>query len=269
MDLGRWSPGSRTSSGGLAIPCQRRSCTWVNCFRKARNRKALSTSPAVRFLSYGKNKDGYWTYEHFAEQVQDILDMYEALYPNAQVLIEVDWSSGHSKHREDALNVAAMGVNFGGQQAVPHASKMVSDCLGEGAVLREGEMQFFYFRSVEERHDAGAQDGLPDPPPFYKPGLEPAEYVGKAKGKKQILYERGLWRAGMIEKVDEDDPKGRDQSMSMDFVLGNCPDFRNETCALQTLVESRGHILVMSPKGHCELAGEKMCLTICCLLVES
>lgn len=60
----------------------------------------------------------------------------------------------------------------------------------------------------------------------------------------------------MIEKVDEDDSKGRDQSLSMDHVLGSCPDFYNETGALQTLVEARGHILVMSPKGHCELAGE-------------
>lgn len=81
------------------------------------------------------------------------------------------------------------------------------------------------------------------------------EYVEKAKGKKQVLYERGLWRTGMVEQVDDDDPKGRDQSVSMNHVLGNCPDFRDETSALQTLVESRGHILVMSPKGHCELAG--------------
>ena len=44
--------------------------------------------------------------------------------------------------------------------------------------------------------------------------------------------------------------------MSMNYVLGNCEDFRNETGALQSLVEARGHILVMSPKGHCELAGQ-------------
>ena len=42
----------------------------------------------------------------------------------------------------------------------------------------------------------------------------------------------------------------------MNHVLGNCEDFRNETGALQSLVEARGHILVMSPKGHCELAGQ-------------
>lgn len=133
---------------------------------------------------------------------------------------------------------------------------MVEGCLGECAKLKEGELQFFYFRSGEERRDDGSdKDGKPDPPPFYRPEMQPADYVGLAKGKKQILYERGLWKAGMVEKVDEDDPKGRNQTMSMDYILSNCRDFRDETSALQTLVESRGHILVMSPKGHCELAG--------------
>ena len=55
-----------------------------------RRQGPLSGSPAVCFLSYGKHKDGYWTYEHFAEQTDYILDMYEALYPGPQVLIEVD-----------------------------------------------------------------------------------------------------------------------------------------------------------------------------------
>ena len=32
-----------------------------------------------------------------------------------------------------------------------------------------GDVQHFYFREG-------------DPPPFYKPGLAPSEYVGKAKG---------------------------------------------------------------------------------------
>ena len=35
--------------------------------------------------------------------------------------------------------------------------------------------------------------------------------MGKAKGKKQILWERGLFVEGMLEKISEDDPKGRDQ----------------------------------------------------------
>lgn len=184
---GEMVSGFKDGLRGFGHPLSADELHLVNCFRKARNRAPLSTSPAVRFLSYGKNKDGYWDYKHFAEQVEDMLDMYEALYPNAQVLVEVDWSSGHSKHREDALNVSAMSVNFGGKQAIPHASVMVPGCLGEGALLKEGDVQFFYFRSADERRASGTQDGSPDPPPFYKPlDLDPAEYVGKRRARSRF-----------------------------------------------------------------------------------
>lgn len=252
---GEMVSGFKDELRGFGHPLTPAELVTLNAFRKARGRPPLTTSPCVRFLSYGKNKDGYWNYDQFADQVTDVLDLYESLYPSAQVLVEVDWSSGHSKHRVDALNVTAMSVNYGGKQPIPHPSQMVEGCLGEGATLKEGDLQYFYFRSAQERRDDGATDGEPDPPPFYKPTLQPADYVGQPKGKKQILFERGLWKAGMVEKIDEDDPKGRDQSTSMDHVLGQCTDFRNETGALQTLVEARGHLLVMSPKGHCELAG--------------
>ena len=134
---------------------------------------------------------------------------------------------------------------------------------------------YFYFREG-------------DPPPFYKPGLAPSEYVGKAKGMKQVLWERGLWVEGMLVDIAEDDPKGRDQvtptsacftgprpsrrrsvqqsplfficvpspqSLSMRHVLVNREDFLNEVSALESLLLARGHRLIMSPKGHCELAG--------------
>ena len=76
----------------------------------------------------------------------------------------------------------------------------------------------------------------------------------RAKGLKQILWERGLWVPGMVEKVAEDDAQ-RDQALSMTRVLSNCPDFANEITALQEAFLRRGHICVMSPKGHPELAG--------------
>lgn len=166
---GEMVSGFKDELRGFGHPISQEELSMLNAFRKARGREPLTTSPSVRFLSYGKSKDGYWTYEHFSEQVEDVLDMYECLYPNAQVLLEVDWSSGHAKHREDALNVAAMSVNFGGKQSIPHPSKLEEGCLGEGATLKVGDLQFFYFRSAEERRDAGAVDGKPDPPPFYKP----------------------------------------------------------------------------------------------------
>jgi len=39
-------------------------------------------------------------------------------------------------------------------------------------------------------------------------------------------------------------------------VLANLEDFKSEKSALEELVHSRGHILLMSPKGHPELAGK-------------
>ena len=52
-------------------------------------------------------------------------------------------------------------------------------------------------------------------------------YVDKPKGKKQVLWERGWWKEGMVNKLKEDD--GR---LSAHHVLANCWDFANETTAL-------------------------------------
>ena len=41
----------------------------------------------------------------------------------------------------------------------------------------------------------------------------------------------------------------------MRHVLSNCEDFLNEVSALESILLARGHRLIMSPKGHCELAG--------------
>lgn len=64
------------------------------------------------------------------------------------------------------------------------------------------------------------------------------EYVGKAKGIRQVLWERG-----------------KDPERNPATVLSKLPDFRDERSALEHTVESRGHILLLSPKYHPELAG--------------
>lgn len=43
--------------------------------------------------------------------------------------------------------------------------------------------------------------------------------------------------------------------LDMKRILDSLPDFKNEKTALQSLVESRGHILLVSPKYHPEVAG--------------
>jgi hypothetical protein len=91
-------------------------------------------------------------------------------------------------------------------------------------------------------------------------------FVGKPKGIKQILWERGLWRPGMVRsKTDAEikrillqDGVPPADDMYYDKVLAACPDFALEKSALQEMVEARGHILIYSVACHPELAGVGM-----------
>jgi hypothetical protein len=106
--------------------------------------------------------------------------------------------------------------------------------------------------------------------PVSKPG-----HVGAPKGMKQHLWERGLYfdrgengacklasclskgkGCPMMEKVGKGDEHFRPHDFSMRRVLGQCRDFSNETSALEEKHKVLGMMLIMSPKGHPELAGK-------------
>ena len=59
-------------------------------------------------------------------------------------------------------------------------------------------------------------------------------YVGKPKGSKQVLWERGWYVDGMSTTA-------RDAEKNMEQVLGGLPDLKNDRTALQHTVEKRGH----------------------------
>ena len=103
----------------------------VNELRRLEKRPDLKESPGTRFLVHGKNKEGYWGYAQFEEQVVDVMDVLEALYPGYQLMIEVDHSAGHAKYREDGLHVGNMNVRFGGKQRALRDTIM-ERCLGPG-----------------------------------------------------------------------------------------------------------------------------------------
>jgi hypothetical protein len=88
-------------------------------------------------------------------------------------------------------------------------------------------------------------------------------YVGMAKGIQQVLWERGLWVEGMVMSLT-DKAKSKilvahkalpQEHLLADKVLAACPDFMEEKSALADLIESRGHILLLSVKCHPEMAG--------------
>ena len=73
---------------------------------------------------------------------------------------------------------------------------------------------------------------------------------------KQVLWERGLWKDGMIGTINpETYPKGGGLELSMEHVLGLCYDFASEKTACQWLRIGRGYIPEMSPKYHPRIAG--------------
>lgn len=127
---------------------------------------------------------------------------------------------------------------FVGQEFAPQYDTCPLGPLGEG----ETQKKKGRLREGEAREETMVIEG----------------YVGKEKGKKQLLWERGWWDpdAHWVERyTKKDTPAEREKKRSIDQVLSHCKDFANEVSRLEELVRSRGHILQMSPKGHCELAG--------------
>jgi hypothetical protein len=151
------------------------------------------------------------------------------------------------------------------------ASAAEAEAHGSGTVievdckLKIGDTQHMEFSS-----DADC------PPPFYAPraarddcaktgpggvqvnnkkgeAMVVEGWCGKAKGLKQALWERGLWKDGMVLKVKPDDERGQD--MCMQTTLHKCPDFNLEIGALTKLISDEGHICLFCAKGHPEIAG--------------
>jgi hypothetical protein len=65
------------------------------------------------------------------EQMDDYIDCVEVLYPNHQIAMEVDWSSGHMKYDDDAFRATDMNVGWGGKQPIMHASTLSEGDLGD------------------------------------------------------------------------------------------------------------------------------------------
>ena len=126
--------------------------------------------------------------------LQDVVELFNFLYPQYKLLVEIDWSAGHSKHREGALNAKSMSVGYGGSQPKMRNTMIerVEGFLGPGAVLKVGEYQELIYREgCDPPHFS------PDAPLYDIEATEWTEavegYLKKPKGLKQILWGRGLY----------------------------------------------------------------------------
>ncbi|CAM9391459.1 unnamed protein product, partial [Sphacelaria rigidula] len=188
--------------------------TKVNQFRKRVGRLELASALGLQYMEYGKNREGYWGFKEFEEQVVDCMDVFEVMYPEKQLTFEVNHSTGHAKNREDGLHVGYMDVRYGGAQKVLRDTKLTEGCVG----------------SLEVK-------------------MHPNKDKGSTQFIKGVLWKRGLYVDGTSIAP------GTPEERRFDLVLANLPDFKHEETALQHTVESRGHILLMSPKYHPGVAG--------------
>ena len=60
------------------------------------------------------------------------MDCFDVLYPDLQLMVEVDHSAGHAKFREDGLHVGNMNVKYGGKQKIMRDTTMTEGCVGPG-----------------------------------------------------------------------------------------------------------------------------------------
>jgi hypothetical protein len=125
------------------------------------DKKDLVSSPFVRYLEYGKGKDGYWSYNHMVLQLEDCTDVFKVLHPEFDIVYELDHSSGHDKEKADGLTTtpSMLGWEHGGKQRRMRDSELGANNTGtvrHGRCINLGEIQHMNFR-------------LDDLPPVLKP----------------------------------------------------------------------------------------------------
>jgi hypothetical protein len=115
------------------------------------DKKDLISSPFVLYLEYGKGKDGYWSYNHKVLQLEYCTNVFKALYPQFDIVYELDHSSGQDKEKADGLTTAPLmlGWEHGGKQRSMRASQLGVNNTGtvqHGRCINLGEIQHMNFQ---------------------------------------------------------------------------------------------------------------------------
>ena len=111
------------------------------------------------------------------DHMADVLDLLAVKFPEYKPICFFDWSLCHHCVQEGAPSVTRMNVGYRGTRK--GANLAVQDSvtiLEDTPKLKKGEVQHLTFQAGEL--------------PFYDP--DATDHVGKIKGLKQILFERGL-----------------------------------------------------------------------------
>jgi hypothetical protein len=176
---------------------------------------------AREIIHPGKTHDGYWTGKDVANQFKKAISIHKKAYPQYDALWAFDNSCNHGSFASDALKVEKMNLNPGGKQ------ELLRD------TFFNGQRQTMVF-----------------------PANYPDENLReKAKGMKQVLQERGLWKNTLVGickkcKIAVKDPEQLECCAQR--ILELQPDFMAQKTMLEEIAEAEGQKIIFYPKFHCE-----------------
>jgi len=78
-------------------------------------------------------------------------------------------------------------------------------------------------------------------------------FPDKPKGMKQILTERGLFRAKLMMQCKKPDCNPDATDCCAKRIIDLQPDFKEQKSLVHETIEAAGHLCIMLPKYHCEL----------------
>jgi hypothetical protein len=89
----------------------------------------LTESPFVKEFEYGASDSakGYWCYEWMHLQLEDCVDVIQALYLQFDFVFMVNHSCGHDRKRPDGLSANEIRKGFGGAQAKMRSTKILHE----------------------------------------------------------------------------------------------------------------------------------------------
>ena len=176
-------------------------------------------------------------------------------YADKVGLFIFDWSSGHAKMPDTAWNPSAMNLGYGGNSAAnkfKNEMVLLEDFPNSPIGLQKDHVQYLCFKEDDRTWNSKA--------------LKPAD-VGKVKGLRQLLWERGMWKDHAMEGGKRVKGTGmtidgryfdgakwvKDKDMSAKHVLKSCLDIMMEDSELKVSIVQRNHMCDFLPKFHCEL----------------
>ena len=260
---------------GLGLALTEQQLRDVNIFRKLKYGEAvkeLKKSPGMRDFKYGHTagKEGMWTNALYMEQLSDCLDALECIFPSYQILVETDNSGPHGARPKDALSAKKMNF-LPGSKKVESAYKardalITEDCLGphKALIRRPGAPENEDPMDVTLKPFEVQRSCFPENVKDFHPRERwlcdgqgkcstPSDRKGQPKGTRQLLWERG-WISQDMTIPTADGEKKITAPLSQNK-LSVLPDYLIEESIFEEEVRKRGHVAILSPPCHPELAG--------------